>query len=168
MMLPAIEIEVRPELAIDPGEKVFVELRSHTGAVVVRALENISIFLEINDDQQTAAVAGELDHAGQELASRFRFEITNGRSRKINHAARRKVTRQRQFEWFEIISADRQDLQGRKHFSKSRGRFFKLLLRDVDWDVNGRIVQFFEQDSCFCSSASAETDQFDLRTERLC
>src|SRR5207245_2832492 len=60
----------------------------------------MSILLKINADQQTAAVAGELNQAGEELAGRFRFEVANGRSRKINHASRGKATRQRQLEWW--------------------------------------------------------------------
>src|SRR6266699_3250482 len=96
----------------------------------------MSILLKINADQQTAAVADELNQAGEELAGRFRFEVANGRSRKINHASRGKTTRQGQLERLKIIGADWQDLQTREHFSKPGGGFLQLFLRNIDRNVN--------------------------------
>src|SRR2546421_8183010 len=60
IMLPVREIEIAAEFAVDAREQVFVELRGHAGAVVVSGLDNMSIFLEIDADQQTAVLAGEL------------------------------------------------------------------------------------------------------------
>src|SRR5207237_9571321 len=102
----------------------------------------MSILLKINADQQTAAVGGELNQAGEKLAGCFRFEVANGRSRKINHASRGKATRQRQLEWLEIIGADWQDLQTREHFSKPRGGFLQLFFRNIDRNVNVWVPHF--------------------------
>src|ERR1041384_1671053 len=127
----------------------------------------MSIFLEIDADEQTAAIARELDETGKKFAGQIRIEVANGRSRKINNAPRRKLTGQRQLEGPQIIRRNRKDLQRRKHFSETRSRFLELLLRNIDRHINARISQFFEQDPRFRSSAGAETDQFDLRAERF-
>src|ERR1051326_1956490 len=127
----------------------------------------MSIFLEIDADEQATALARKVNKAGEKFAGRVRIEVANGRSRKINHASRRKLARQGQLERFEIIGRNWENLQRRKHFSKARARFLELLLRDVDRYINARIAQFFEQDARLRSRAGAETDQFDLRTERV-
>src|SRR5205085_2347303 len=158
VMLPVREIEITAEFAIDPREQVFVELRGHAGAVVVSRLENMSIFLEIDSDEQAAVLAGEVGQSRQKLAGTIRLEISNGRSRKINDAARRKFSRQRQFERLEIISRHGQDLKRRKHFLKTRARFFELLFGTLDRHVNVRLAQFFEQDPRLSSRPGAETD----------
>src|SRR5262249_47597102 len=104
----------------------------------------MSVFLEIDADKQTTTIAGEIHQAGQEFARRLRVEIANGRSRKINNAAGRELSRQRQFERLEIICGYRQYLQRWKLLPEARARFFQLLLRNVDRDVNDRFAKFFE------------------------
>src|SRR5262245_34814358 len=143
-MLPACEIEISAELAVNAREQVFVELGSHAGAIVVGCLDDMSIFLEIDANEQTAAFAGEIDEASKEFAGRVRLEISNCRSRKINHAACGKFSWERQLERFEIVGGDRKDLKIRKHFTKTRGRCFELLFRNIDRHVHDRVAQFFE------------------------
>src|SRR5262245_10218252 len=87
VVLPVRQIEMSAELAVDVGEKIFVELRGHAGAVVVGGLNNMSIFLEIDADEQAAAVAREIDQAGEKFAGVVGFEISDGRPWKINHAS---------------------------------------------------------------------------------
>src|SRR5437016_9033348 len=121
-MLPTSYIEIRTQLTIGTHEKVLVELRRHTGGIVVGALENISIFLEINADEQTSAVASEVHQAREKLARGFGLEIANGRPGKVNDGPRRESARQWQLEWFQIINPNRQDLQGGRSEERRVGK----------------------------------------------
>ena len=53
-----IELEVGPELPVEMPQHVEIEFGRHTGAVVVCALDDIRVLLEIDTDKQGAAFAG--------------------------------------------------------------------------------------------------------------
>src|SRR6185369_3829558 len=55
-MLPARQIEVRAKLAVRPHEHVEVELRGHAGAIVVGRFQDVAWFLEVDADDQPAAM----------------------------------------------------------------------------------------------------------------
>src|ERR1043166_4640800 len=50
VMLPVRQIETAVKVAIDVREEILVELRGYARAVVVRRLDDMSIFLEIDAD----------------------------------------------------------------------------------------------------------------------
>jgi hypothetical protein len=50
-----IQVEIRAQFAIHPGEQILVERRRHAGAIVVREFEYLRVFLEIVPDQERIA-----------------------------------------------------------------------------------------------------------------
>src|SRR6266702_3207838 len=75
------DIDVAAELAIDPLQEVEVEGGVERGAVVVGALENRAVLLEVGSDQHLALGAEQLGAMGEKTHDRLRLEIADRRSR---------------------------------------------------------------------------------------
>src|SRR5258707_11962666 len=90
-MLEPAGIEVAAELAIDPLQEVEVEGGVEPGAVVVGALENGSVLLEVGPDQHLALGSEQLGAMGEKTHDRLRLEIADRRSRKKPDALPRRT-----------------------------------------------------------------------------
>ena len=107
LMSPEREIEIRAELAVRPHEKIQIELRGYAGAVVISGFQNCPVFLQIDADDQPAALPAEPANAPQKIRGDLRLQISNGRTGKINRDMIRFAARFRQLQRLEVIAADR-------------------------------------------------------------
>src|SRR6266436_9688010 len=74
-VLEAGDIEIAAELAIDPLQKVEVEGGVEPGPIIVGAVENGALLLEVDPDQHLPSGPEQLGAMGEKLDDRFRLEI---------------------------------------------------------------------------------------------
>ncbi len=103
--------------------------------------------------------------ATQKLHGFIRLEVANGRSREIHNVSRRFVTGRRQHYRLQVVRAYRQNFQVWKNFLEKSSRLAQLLFRDIDWDINGRILESLDQNPRFRAGAGAQSDEFEVRSE---
>ncbi len=90
-MIVAVESEIRAQFAVDARQEVEVESGGDAQSVVVGRVKDSRILLEIDADEQAAARPAQAGDASEQIARGKGFKVADGRSRKINHAARRRV-----------------------------------------------------------------------------
>src|SRR5688572_4846391 len=113
LVAPKRQIEVRAELPIRANEQVEIELSRDPGAVVVSGFENFAALLEIDADDQAAALAAQPADAPQEIQGHGRLEISDGRAREKDRDVVGLAQRLRELQLLKIIAADRQDFERR-------------------------------------------------------
>ena len=86
-MAKVIEIEVGAELAVDAPQNIKVELRGYPGTVVIGALDDLYVLLQVDADQQRTIFASLVMHYLQQLVRRIRRKISDSRPREIHHIA---------------------------------------------------------------------------------
>src|SRR5437867_4435130 len=74
---PLFEVEIGAELAVGAREQIQIELRGHAGAVVVGALQHLSILLQISADQKAAAPSHIVPYPPQKFLRRLWFKVAN-------------------------------------------------------------------------------------------
>ncbi len=99
-------------------QHVAVELCRHACAVVVGALDDRRVFLQVDADEERAAGAGFLVHDQQQFVGRVVGEIADRRAGKVNDVAHRHDFRRRQLERLCKVGDDRQHVEIRKFFTK--------------------------------------------------
>ena len=72
-----IQFEITAELAIEVPQHVEIEASGNTGAVVIGVVDDSRVFLEVNADQECAAVTCFLVHDTQQFHSVVVLEIAN-------------------------------------------------------------------------------------------
>src|SRR4029079_10880040 len=77
VMLERTKIEVGAEFAVDAAEQIEIEFRSHTGGVVVGAIEDVGRLDEIDPDQESSTGAEQARGAAQKCRRLVRLEITD-------------------------------------------------------------------------------------------
>src|SRR5438477_7023030 len=113
-MAPPLQIKIRLKLVVGAPEQVQVKSRSHASTVVVSALENSRIFLQIDADQKSTVFIAKIDNAAQKFRRLLRVKIADGRSGKINNLVGRCSNRGGQIKRLQIIGAKRENFQLRK------------------------------------------------------
>src|SRR6266516_2571718 len=83
-MPPATEIEICAEFAVSPRQQVQIKLYGHAFSIIVGALKNIAILLQIDTDEQSAILAANVGDATKEHGRFVRFKIANSVSGKID------------------------------------------------------------------------------------
>ena len=84
LVSPEREIEVCAELAVRANKQIQIKLRRNAGAVVIGSLQHGAVLLEVDADDQPAALPAEPANASQKIRGDFRFQIPNGRAGKID------------------------------------------------------------------------------------
>ena len=80
-MRKTIEIEIAAELAVDPRQQVQVERGVHAGLVVVSAVEDCRVLLQIGADQHLAARAEQLCPVREKFDDLLWLKIADCRAR---------------------------------------------------------------------------------------
>ena len=76
-MPPATEIEICAEFAVSPCQQIQIKLCGHALGIVVGALKNMAILLQIGTDEQSAIFAANVGDATQEHGRFIRLKIAN-------------------------------------------------------------------------------------------
>src|SRR3569833_2468428 len=138
LMTEGLEVEVRSQVPVEASQDIEVELCGDSRAVVVSALQNRRILLEIEaDDQATGPLGAEPGrHQGphdlHELDSGWGVKITDGRARIENDDTRRDPPRLVLREWRGEVGAGRQHLQSGRGSGYPMGCCHEMRARDVD------------------------------------
>ena len=81
VVLEGVELEVRVELAIEPGEEVQIECGSNAAAVVIGGVQHGCVLADVDAEQECAA-AHALSQRGEQLRRANAREVTDRRARK--------------------------------------------------------------------------------------
>ena len=153
------QVEVGAELAIDPLEHVQVKGGAHATAIVVSGPDDRFVLVEIESNEQAAAVADQPGDRAQKVCCRARTEIANRRARKIHDAPRPRVAGIGQQQRLREIAVNRQDLQSRKSPGQIDGRLLECIAGDIDRQIGSGCIELFEQQPRFQAAAAAKFDQ---------
>src|SRR5262249_37294405 len=81
-----VEMEVGPQLAVDAGQQVKVEVGRHAAGVVVGRLEDRQVFLQIESQAHRPARADQGRHAGKQHLRLGRAEVADRRAGEVDDA----------------------------------------------------------------------------------
>ena len=154
-----IQIKVRAQLAIDPAQQVEIEFGCHAEEIVVGSFDRRHVLLEVDSDQQTAAIAA---HATDATKHRDRLtgqEVADRRAWKVNRGMGRSPPRTRQGEILRKIRADGQDLDSRIIAGQFASGLLQVFAGDVHGNVRRRIGQCVQEVSRFDAAAAPILDQ---------
>ncbi len=88
-MLECVDIKIRAEGVIDMPQHVQIELGRDALLVVISAINDARVLLQVDADQQLAAFAGLAMHNAQQLDGLVAFEIADRRAGEIDDVLRR-------------------------------------------------------------------------------
>src|SRR6266446_8484103 len=154
-VLEPCDIDVAAELAIDPLQEVEVEGGVEPGAVVVGALENGSVLLEVGPDQHLPLGAEQLGAMGEKTHDRLRLEIADRRSREKPDALPRRAERRRQRKWSGVIGARSDDAQIGEIGGEPGSGLAQMLARYVDRHIGGRRIERLQKDAHLAEALDA-------------
>ena len=158
-MAELVEIKIRGQFAVDPPQQIQVELGGDTLRVVVGGVQPVRIFFQVNTDQHRALCTSQAARPGEKLLGLCRREVADGRSRKINHPARRLDAFERgHLQWLHVIGADGNDRQLRKTRRQARRRGLQRVGGNLDGHI-GRGTQRAQQHLGLDAGTAAELDQ---------
>src|SRR5262249_728046 len=84
---------------------------------------------------------------------------------KVNDVASSLVTRRRQHDGLQVIGANGEDFQIGKNFAEKRTRFTQLLFRNINRDVNRRLLKRFNQNARLGTGTRTKPNQLDIRSK---
>ena len=164
-MREPVEVEIAAELAVDARQQVQVEGGVDAGLVVISAVENCRVLLQVGADQHLAAGTEQLCPIRQECDDLAWLEIADRRAREKADALAIGSGKLRQHKGPGVIGADRDHRELWKIGGEPRRRAAQLLARNVDRDIGGRPIERLEQDAHLVAGAAAELDETAMRTD---
>ena len=106
-----VEVELRVQLAVDPGEQVEVERRADPATIVVRRPDDRRVLVQVEADEQAAAPPDQARDRAQEPLRRGRPEVADRGPREVDDPTGRVRTRGRQLEVAGEVVAHRDDVE---------------------------------------------------------
>lgn len=161
------QVEVRTELGVRAFEKIQVEGRRDAFGIVVGGVQAIRVLLEIDPDQQRAAVPENTGDPAQEGGRIAAGEVADRRSREETDATGTAGNaRIGQAEAPCIVRTHGRDVERRIILGQGLGALQEKIARDVDGGVLGEIGQGIQQRPDLDAGAAAELDQMRAGTDQ--
>jgi len=80
-VIERVDIEICIELTVYPVQQVKIESGSYAVCIIVRGMQLLRVFLQVNADQQCPAITRNPCQVGQEYTRIIRLKITDAGSR---------------------------------------------------------------------------------------
>ncbi|CEE55398.1 hypothetical protein XAC2852_120022 [Xanthomonas citri pv. citri] len=164
----AVQIEIAPDLAIEPRQQVQGELGGDAGCVVVGRFDQPGVLVQIDTDQGATVAAHGLAHRIQQFDRGSIGEIAERRAGEEHHVPPRRALRIGQAQRFGEVGAHRQHLDLRKLLGQPRGAFQQRRARDFQRRVGHHIAQALQQQFGLAAAAAAVFDHVYASADRLC
>ena len=153
-----IEIEIGTQLAIDPHEKIAVEVRSHALGIVIGGDQDVRALFQIDAEYQKPVRSQLLGGTGQEGLDIGIVEIADGGTGKEADPARPRVD-VGQWRRHEEIADDGMDGQVGIILLQERFGLGQHVVGHVDRHIAGRRLQSVEQDPRLHRGSCSVLDQ---------